>query len=156
MPPPPLKQLPLLLVIDRFRLRVPQWVGLVVLAVAVPTGLWAGLGDSRRLPPTAPVPSPTSPPMDLQTSTYAPYPLVMATLGRLPDGVDTQRKPPCDPDAEEAIGGWCWIPLAVEKCPTDKGKAFEHNGKCYLRALRAARSPTTGEPRPFPVAGPAD
>lgn len=150
VPPPPPKQLALLLVIDRFRLRVPQWVGLVALAVALPAGLWMGLGDSRGSAPLGPVPAPV-PQVALQTSTFAAFPAMV--LSRLPDGVDLQRKPPCDPDAEEAIGGWCWIPLRVEKCPVEQGKAFEHEKKCYLRSMRAARAPTTGDPHTAPVAG---
>jgi hypothetical protein len=94
------------------------------------------------------------PQVALQSSTWAPSPPVFAMLGRLPDGVETQRKPPCDPDAEASIGGWCWIPLDAKPCP--KGKAFEHEGKCYLRALRAARAPTTGAPSTPPVAAPLE
>lgn len=151
IPTPPPKQLALLLAIDRFRLRVPQWVGLVALAVLVPSGAWMALGDSRTAPPVGPVPAPV-PQVGLQANTFAAFPSI--ALARLPDGLDMQRKPPCDPDAEEAIGGWCWIPLRVEKCPVENGKAFEHEKKCYLRSMRAARPPSSGEPRSFPVASP--
>lgn len=150
--PPPPKPLLLSLAIDRLRLSVPQWAGLVVLAVLVPGGLWLGLADSRTTLPAGPMPAPV-PQVALQASAFAAFPSV--ALGRLPDGVEMQRKPPCDPDAEEAIGGWCWIPLRVEKCPVENGKAFEHEKKCYLRSMRAARSPTTGEPHVTPVAAPA-
>lgn len=152
VPPPPPKQLALLLVIDRFRIRLPPWVGLTALAVLVPSGVWMGLGDSRGTPTVGPVP--VGPQVELQASTAAAFPPVVAMLNRLPDGVDTQRKPPCDPEMEHAIGGWCWIPLDTKPCP--KGKAWEHEGRCYLRALRAARSPTTGEPRTVPVAAPVE
>lgn len=149
--PPPPKQLLLSLFVDKLHLKVPQWA--LVVAVLLPSGVWYALGDSRGTPLGAPVPMPV-PQVPLQASAFAVFPPSVATLGALPDGVEMQRKPPCDPDAEEAIGGWCWIPLNVAKCPVEKGKAFEHEKKCYLRSFRAARAPTTGEPRPLGVADP--
>lgn len=131
----------------RFTLTWPVVLGLAVILALAPATV------EVLLRPSAPAPLPR-PEMPLQQSTYAPFQLAVNPLGRLPEGIETQRKPPCDPDAEEAIGGWCWIPLDVDTCPVEKRKAFEHNGKCYLRALRAERPPTTGEPRPMPVAAP--
>lgn len=133
----------------RFSLSWPAMLGLAVIVALAPATV-----EVLTRPLAAPGPSPLPhPQVPLQVSTYAPLALAVTALGRLPPGVETQRKPPCDPDAEEAIGGWCWIPLDVEKCPVEKGKAFEHEGKCYLRALRAERPPTTGEPTRLPVAG---
>lgn len=154
IPPPPPKQLALSLLIERLHLKVPQWAGLVVLAVVLPTGAWVALGDSRGTPPVGPVPTPASPPVAFQSSTASAFPPVLAMVGRLPQGSETQKKPPCDPDLEEAIGEWCWIPLDAKPCP--ERKAFEHNGKCYIRALRAARAPSSGEPHLAPVAAPPE
>lgn len=77
--------------------------------------------------------------------------------GELPRPDPRQRKPPCaEKIGEEAINGWCWLQLAVRPpCPKDPDAyAWEHNGKCYAYALRAAGLPTSGESRPLGVAEP--
>ena len=81
-----------------------------------------------------------------------------AHAGALPEALPDQRKPPCDPDLERELRGACWLPMAVERCPP--GKAFLNDqgpradGKCYTRSMRAARSPTSGEPRTGSIADP--
>lgn len=83
----------------------------------------------------------------------------LLTVNELPPAIPLQRTPPnCDPDLERPIRGACWVPLDVTPCP--KGKAYvndkgpEADGKCYARGMKAARPPTSGEPRPLGVADP--
>lgn len=149
--PPPEPQ-PLSLTIRDLALKVPTVVAL--LAIAGVLGL-ATSSAYRLAVPEAP------PPLEQQwTGGSGNVATMTADVVRrtLPDPDPRQRRPPCDPDVgEEAINGACWIRLSVEKCNTQK--AFEHNGKCYWRALRPEplpRSPTSGEGRPVGVAGGAE
>lgn len=73
--------------------------------------------------------------------------------GTLPPPDPRQRKPPCDPDMELEAQGFCWVGLLV-KPPCPEGKAYEHRGACYGRSIRPERLPTTGEPKPTPLANP--
>lgn len=85
--------------------------------------------------------------------------LATAALNELPPATPMQRVPPnCDPDLERPLRGACWVPVDVSPCP--KGKAYvndkgpEADGKCYARGMKAARAPTSGEPRPHAIADP--
>lgn len=151
--PPPRQPLSLLM-----HLKVPQWVGLVVLALLVPSGLWMGLGDSRSLPPSAPTPIP-APQVPLQESTpTGALPTLAAILpGKLPSpGPNQKRSGTCDPErAQVELSGGCWVETKTRP-PCPRGKQWEHDGRCWLPVADAKPVPTTGEPRPFPVAGPAD
>lgn len=94
------------------------------------------------------------------SSVRAPVFAALATTAtqELPMVIQGQALPPCEPDLERRLRDACWIPLDVSPCP--KGKAFindkgpEADGKCYTRAMKAARSPTSGEPRPHAIADP--
>lgn len=157
MPLPPPKQVVLSLVIDRFRLTVPQWVGLVLLAVLVPSGVWMGLGDSRGTSPAGPVPAPV-PQVPLLSSTPSNLPvLAMVMPGTLPPpGPNQLRAGKCDDRGSEvAINGGCWV-ATDKKPPCPEGIQWEHDGRCWRPVAPAARAPTTGEPRTAPVAAPAD
>lgn len=155
--PPPAKQILLSLLIEKLHLRVPQWVGLVVLAISIPTGAWMALGDSRGgLPATVPPETPPAWSVGIQGPALGS--LATAAIAELPVAIHSQRVPPCDPDLERPIRGACWVPVDVEPCP--RGKAYVHDngpgadGKCYARAMKAARSPTSGDPRSGSVADP--
>lgn len=95
-------------------------------------------------------------PLQQWTTDLSPRVLAAVLPGTLPGPDPRQKKPPCVTKlGEEAINGWCWLRLDVRPpCPQDPDAyAFEHGGKCYGRALRAEKVPTTGEPRPSNVAG---
>lgn len=155
MPLPPPKQVVLSLVIDRLRLTVPQWVGLVLLAVLVPSGVWMGLGDSRGTSPTGPVPAPV-PQVPLLSSTPSSLPvLAMVMPGTLPPpGPNQLRAGKCDKRAAEVeLNGGCWI-QTITQPPCPDGIQWEHEGRCWRPVAPAARAPTTGDPRTAPVAAP--
>lgn len=121
-------------------------------AAAVAIGvvmLWSS--DTHRAPPRPPPVVDGALPLQEWATDTVPHFLSSSIAGVLPAPDPRQRKPPCDPDMERAIEGACWIPVDVKPCP--KGKAFEHDGQCYARALNPARTPTSGEPRPSNVAG---
>jgi hypothetical protein len=109
---------------------------------------------SRPLGEALAVPLPNLEQAQQEWTTAAPVAsfATMTNAGKLPAVDNRQLLAPCDPDLYVTINGACWIPLALEKCP--KGKAFEHEGKCYARALRAERVPQSGEPRASSVANP--
>jgi hypothetical protein len=155
IPPPPPRQLVLSLAIERLRLVVPPWIGVVILAVALPTGLWAALGDSRGLPPIAPVPAP-APQVPLLSSAPAALPvLAMATVGTLPPpGPNQLRAGKCNPrGAEVEINGGCWLKTETPP-PCPEGIQWEHDGRCWRPVAEAKPVPTTGEPRHAGVADP--
>lgn len=155
IPPPPPRQLVLSLLIERLHLKVPQWVGIVILAVALPTGIWAGLGDSRGLPPLAPVPAPV-PHVPLLSSTPAALPvLTMVLPGTLPPpGPNQLRAGKCNArGAEVELNGGCWLKTETPP-PCPEGIQWEHEGRCWRPVALAKPVPTTGEPRPAPVAAP--
>jgi hypothetical protein len=157
IPPPPPRQLALSLAVDRFRLKVPQWVGLVVLALALPTGAWMALGDSRGSPPVGPVPLPV-PQVPLLSSTPAALPMLAVALpGKLPPpGPNQLRAGKCDKRAAQVeINGGCWVKTETPP-PCPEGIQWEHETRCWLPAALAKPAPTTGEPSTAPVAGPVD
>lgn len=84
----------------------------------------------------------------------APAALARLVPGKLPGPIPGQRLPPCDRIFEREFNGGCWLPLAVEECPAERG-GFMHEGKCYLRALAPARQPSSGEPNSRGVAEPS-
>jgi len=155
IPPPPPRQLALSLLIERLHLKVPHGWGLVVLAVLVPSGVWVGLGDSRGLPPLAPVPAPV-PQVPLLSSTPAALPvLAMVLPGTLPPpGPNQLRAGQCDKRAAAVeVNGGCWLKTETPP-PCPEGIQWEHAGRCWLPLAAAKPVPTTGEPRPAPIAAP--
>jgi hypothetical protein len=157
IPTPPPRQLALSLVIERLRLTVPQWVGLVVLAVLVPSGAWMALGDSRGPPLTAPTPVPV-PQVPVLVSTPAALPMLAMVLPGVipPPGPNQLRAGKCDRrGAEVELNGGCWMQTTTAP-PCPEGVQWEHNGKCWRPVGLAREVPTTGEPRTLPVASPAD
>jgi hypothetical protein len=157
IPPPPQRQLLLSLFIERLHLKVPQWVGLVILLVALPTGLWAGLGDSRSPPPLAPLPAPV-PQVPLLASTPAVLSvLAMVLPGTLPPpGPNQLRAGKCDKRAAQVeLSGGCWVQTTTPP-PCPDGIQWLHEKRCWLPVAEAKPVPTTGEPRTATVAGPED
>jgi hypothetical protein len=157
VPLPPSRKLVLSLIIEKLHLRVPQWVGLVVLALLIPSGAWMALGDSRGAPPTGPLPVPV-PQVPLLSSTPSQLPaLAMVLPGSLPPpGPNQLRSGKCDKRAAhvERSGG-CWVKTETPPpCPV--GIQWEHEGRCWLPVAEAKPMPTTGEPRTTPVAAPGD
>jgi hypothetical protein len=158
IPPPPPRQLALSLFVKHLHLRVPQWVGLVALAVLVPSGAWMALGDSRSPSPVGPVPAPV-PQAPLQAWTSGAMPiraLAVVAPGKLPPPLPSQKTVGCDDDlGEKALEGGCWMPTDKEP-PCPKWKLWEHEGRCWRPIPKSARAPTTGEPRTHSVAAPRD
>lgn len=157
--PPPPKQIVLSLVVKHLHLKVPQWVGLVVLAIALPTGAWMALGDSRGGPLVGPLPLPV-PQVPLQgwttSATMDVATLVLAATVPDKPGPNQKRAGTCDPGRSEvAIGGGCWVKTDHPR-PCPEGKQWEYQGRCWLPVAEAKPVPTTGDPRPAPVAGPDD
>lgn len=153
--PPPPKPLLLSLAIDRLRLSVPQWVGLVVLAVLVPSGLWMGLGDSRGGSPGGPVPAPVPQVPLLASTPSAIHALTRVLPGALPPpGPNQLRAGKCDSRAAAVeINGGCWLKTeTLPPCP--EGIQWEHEKRCWLPVAEAKPVPTTGEPRVPGVAHP--
>jgi hypothetical protein len=150
-PPPRRDPKPLRFSAERVRLTVPQFVALVGMALVIGLPLAASYLAGQESVAVRPAPAPLEEepvPQVWATDTAPSFGMLARTLpGKLPPADPRQRRPPCDPDMEEAIDGVCWVPLALAHCPVEKGKAFEHNGKCYGRALQPARVPSTGEPR---------
>lgn len=105
----------------------------------------------RRTPPAGAEERPQVMTVDMRGPAQAV--LARSLPGKLPPPISTQRKPPCDPTFEREFNGGCWLPLAVEECPAERG-GFLHEGKCYLRALAPARQPSSGEPNTRGVADP--
>lgn len=121
--------------------------------------LWAGVAHTPGRGDGLPVPSPARPQIELQgwTADVRSTQTMVSWIipGALPPPDPRQRRPPCEPLIEAEIGGVCWTYLGI-KPPC--GKAWQHEDKCYLRALEAVkmpRVPSTGEPRaPAGVAAP--
>lgn len=150
-PPPPPEPKPALL---RFTakeialvLSSPGFV-LLALALAASPGLVSLLAPQRTPPPTAPNAAAQE-----FTTDAAPSRFANVFLGELPATDDPrQYRAPCESEFYVELKGKCWIPLDIKPCP--KGRAWEHEGKCYVRALRAERTPTSGEPQRANIAGP--
>ncbi len=157
IPTPPPRQLALSLLIERLHLKVPQWAGLVALAVLLPSGAWMALGDSKGMPPTGPVPAPV-PQVPLLSSAPAAFPVLARALpGALPPpGPNQLRAGKCNKNgAEVELNGGCWLQTTTEP-PCPRGIQWEHEGKCWRPVAPTARMPTTGEPSTQPVASPAE
>lgn len=102
-------------------------------------------------------PVPVGPPLEVlqrgTTSAMDPVPVLASIVtAALPPPAPNQLKAPCDPDLEEEINGYCWTPLAVERCPAEKS-CYTHKGRYYQRVLRVQRVPQSGEVRAGNVAG---
>lgn len=69
----------------------------------------------------------------------------------------TQRRAgQCDDAAsQEEINGGCWV-QTKKKPPCPMGIQWEHDGKCWLPALRAAPTPTSGGGGAPGVAAPSE
>lgn len=121
--------------------RMARWLGLVLLAVIIPSGADRVLRpEPQRI---GPIPLPV--PAQEWTTAEAYDPLRWVILGSLPPPDPRQRKPPCRTTiGEEPIKGACWLRLDVRP-PCPSGEAWEHDGKCYAYALRAEKSPQSGE-----------
>lgn len=149
--PPPLRPLAVAIVVDRLRVIVPV-AAVAVLVLAVTPGLALLLFQ----PPLGPQEAPREQRWTAGTGAVASLSLA-AVSGALPPADPRQRRPPClERIGEEAFNGVCWLRLDVRPpCPKDpEAYAWEHNGKCYAYALKAAGLPTSGEGRPLGVAEP--
>ena len=131
-------------------MRAAQALTIGLLATATVLGALTIPMPHKQEAPTPALDAPT--PLQEWTTADAGVLALRVVLGKLPPPDPRQRKAPCDPDLNVEINGYCWIPLAVEKCP--KGKAFEHEGKCYAYSLESKRVPQSGEPRYPGVAEP--
>lgn len=112
----------------------------------------------KQRPPPAPPPTPLEAPVPLQEWTTADAGALTMRLvpGTLPAADPRQKHVACKEKlAQYIINGACWQRLPVPPpCPTEDG-AYEHDDhKCYVRVLRAERSPQSGDVPPLGVAGP--
>jgi hypothetical protein len=156
-PPPPTPPFSLRLALKDLNLNVTAPVAVVIalILVGVPRAMDAVKEWTSPTPPQAAQPVPEG-----FSSVRAPAfaALAATAMQELPAVIPGQALPPCEPDLERQLRDACWIPLDVSPCP--KGKAFvndkgpEADGKCYARGMKAARSPTSGEPRPHAIADP--
>lgn len=139
----------------KFILSSPSFV-LFALVLAMVPGLVPIL--VHRPEPAAVAPPDVVPSWSVNMAPSAFSALTQEVVRALPSPIDSQRLPPCDHDLEREIKGACWVPVDVERCPP--GKAYVNDdgakadGKCYARAMRAARTPTSGDVRHAGVAGP--
>jgi hypothetical protein len=128
------------------------WIGLVLALFVVP----ANDTDRTSVPPEviqAIANEVFVEPPSWTTDAAGAMPLVSILIpGKLPPPDPRQRRPPCDPDLHVEMEKACWVPLDVKPCPA--GKAVMHEGRCFAPAMRAERTPTTGEPRAPTVASP--
>lgn len=125
-------------------------------------GLWVALmvgimvsPSQRRQPQQV---TPMEAPVPLQEWTTADAGRWVASLvpGKLPAPDPRQLRDGCKESlGQHMLKGACWQLLAVPPpCPLSDG-AFEHDdGRCYVRVLKAAAIPTSGDIRPHGVAEP--
>jgi hypothetical protein len=157
-PPPPPFSLRLALKDLNLNVNVPVAVVLALILVGVPRAIDAV--EAWAAPPaTRAAPQDPDPGWAVDARGTAMAALASAMVNELPPASPMQRTPPnCDPDLERPLRGACWVPVDVSPCP--KGKAYlndkgpEADGKCYARGMKAARSPTSGDPRPPAIADP--
>ncbi len=78
----------------------------------------------------------------------AVYP-AMLSLGRpMPASpYPGQRHPPCDPRAERAINGGCWLGPFKGQEPPCGDRMFDYKGECYMASYNAPTTPTSEDPR---------
>lgn len=152
--PPPVRRIEFSLLIDKLILRVPQWVGLVVLLVLMPVGAWRFLGSGG---------GPAGAKRGAYTQEWTSDASLSSgtALAALPiqEGQITTASACRWPN--QMRRGACWIHVGGAKppcLPPDGNGAplFEDDGKCWAPVYRAARQPTTGEPLPGNVAGGAE
>jgi hypothetical protein len=154
-PPPPFS---IRLALKDLNLNVtaPVAVAIALILVAVPRAMDAVKEWAAHVPASAP--QLVTEPGVVSVRVPALAAIGTTALAELPAAIPGQAVPPCDPDLERPLRGACWIPVDVSPCP--KGKAYvndkgpEADGKCYARGMKAARSPTSGEPRPHAIADP--
>jgi hypothetical protein len=156
LPPSPIKPLAVSIAVDRLRVVLPV-AAVALLVIAVTPG--ALLLLTQRTETAASARPDAAPNWSINSTLPAFTALAQEALGALPPPIDGQRLPPaCDPDLEREVKGACWVPVDVKPCPP--GKAYVNDdgprpdGKCYARAMRAERTPTSGEVRHAGVAGP--
>ncbi len=152
-PPPPMRPLAVSIVVSQLKIVLP-----VAAIVAVMVGV-SGVGMLFREASFPPQTSDAPPAWAVDVRGPALAALATTAVNELPPASPMQRTPPnCDPDLERPLRGACWVPVDVNPCP--KGKAYvndkgpEADGKCYARGMKAARPPTSGEPRPIGIADP--
>ena len=132
--------------------RMARWLGLILLAVLIPSGA------DRMLRPEPPRIGPIPLPVPAQewTTEALGWNILPNVLGKLPAPDQRQKNVVC----EKALGqfmieGACWQRIPVDPpCPIEKG-AFEHDKdrKCYVRVLRAEGPPQSGDVYPVNMAG---
>jgi hypothetical protein len=152
-PPPFMRPLAVSIVVSQLKIVLP-----VAAIVAVMVGV-SGVGIMFLEASIAPPAVDVQPGWQVDARGPVLASLGSSVLNELPPAVPLQRTPPnCDPDLERPLRGACWVPVDVSPCP--KGKAYvndkgpEADGKCYARGMKAARSPTSGDPRPPAIADP--
>lgn len=148
LPPLPPHPTPIKAGLERFGVYYTRWAAIAMVTVVL---FWA---PARERIAEGPLPvGPQAPLQRGTTSAMDVLPFIgRAALAKLPPPAPNQLKAPCDPDLEEEINGYCWTPLAVERCPPEKA-CWTHNGKFYQRVLRVQRVPQSGEVRAGNVAG---
>lgn len=164
-PPPPQRAEPFTLVLKGLKVVVPP-AGIVAIAVLLTPGLAYMVipGGTATTLEHGPIPAPV-PQVPLQGWTtdvrMSLLPVVSGALGWPSGPLDgqittaSQCKWP-----NQMRRGACWIQVGNVKppCKSPNGDAplYEDAGACWAPVLRAARSPTTGDPGTLPVAAPAD
>jgi hypothetical protein len=149
-PLPPTRPLVVSLVIGRFR-------SLAGVRLIVPGAVVVGLAALVLVPAQlqhAPLPAPM-PQVPLQAASVGAVPHAFSSViqgGLPPPGPNQKRAEECDLEHFEVHSGGCW--LATEKKPPCPRGQWEHERRCWFPVAHAARVPTSGEPRPVPVADP--
>lgn len=137
-----------------------EWLGIIGSrwAWATVIGAIAFFGSLTFAPePSAPIPSPTHvQPLLGSTPVSGPSIIGETILGAtIPEQPFPTQLTKCDPrQAQVEIRGGCWVKTETTP-PCPDGFQWEWKDTCWLPALRAARTPTTGDPEiPVGVSGP--
>jgi hypothetical protein len=133
------------------------WVALVIALFVVP----ANDTDRTSVPPEViqAIIEERVPALEWTADASAMSLLIPVAVGKLPPPGPNQKRSGQCKAPEKDIGGGCWVAIVGEKPPCDpvdgeERRMWPHDGLCWMPVGRAARAPTTGEPRAPTVAEP--
>lgn len=131
--------------------RMARWLGLVLLAVLIPSGADRVLRpEPQRI---GPIPLPV--PAQEWTTEAKGWATIPVLLGSIPKpGPNQKRAGKCNPKASQVeINGGCWVKTEHPR-PCPEGIQWEHeDGRCYLPVAEAKPVPQAAEPFRVNVAG---